>query len=129
MIMNGADGPLVLVVEDVEETRDGIEALLNVDGYRVNPARNERDAVLSACSEMPNLILLSLAGRNVDLVAAALRIRQQVELSEDVPIVIFCAEGVPEGAELEIGKNLYVTSPDNFDQLRGLLRRLLQPDL
>ena len=26
---------IILVVEDVEETRDGIEKLLKVDGYRV----------------------------------------------------------------------------------------------
>ena len=118
-------GPLVLVVEDVEETRDGIEALLKVDGYRVNAARDERDAVRKARRETPNLVLLSLAGRNVDLVAAALRIRRRVGLSQNVPIVIFSVESVPEGTEMEMGKNVWVTSPDNFDQLRRLLRRLL----
>ena len=38
-------GPLILVVEDVEESRDGIEKLLAADGYRVDPARQEEDAV------------------------------------------------------------------------------------
>jgi CheY-like chemotaxis protein len=28
---------IILVVEDVHETRDGIEKLLMVDGYRVSP--------------------------------------------------------------------------------------------
>jgi CheY-like chemotaxis protein len=41
-------GPLILVVEDVEETRDGIEKLLAADGYRVDPARQEEDAVTTA---------------------------------------------------------------------------------
>jgi CheY-like chemotaxis protein len=36
------DGSLILVVEDVEETRDGIEKLLKADGYRVDPAETNR---------------------------------------------------------------------------------------
>jgi len=35
-------------VEDIEETRDGIEQLLTADGYRVDPARDEEDAVVRA---------------------------------------------------------------------------------
>ena len=35
--------PIILVVEDVHETRDGIEKLLKVDGYRVVLARDEID--------------------------------------------------------------------------------------
>lgn len=38
----------VLVVEDVAETRDGIEKLLSAGGYRVAVARDERDAIKSA---------------------------------------------------------------------------------
>jgi CheY-like chemotaxis protein len=36
---------MILVVEDVAETRDGIEKLLKADGYRVAAARDERDAM------------------------------------------------------------------------------------
>jgi CheY-like chemotaxis protein len=35
---------IILVVEDVNETRDGIEKLLKADGYRVILARDEKDA-------------------------------------------------------------------------------------
>jgi CheY-like chemotaxis protein len=42
------EGMLILVVEDVEETRDGIEKLLEADGYRVDPAREEEDAIARA---------------------------------------------------------------------------------
>jgi CheY-like chemotaxis protein len=117
---------LILVAEDVEETRDGIEKLLQVDGYRVDPARDEADAVLRARREAPDLILVSLQGRHVDVLAAARRIRQAAQLSEEIPVVIFCVEAVPEGAEVEIGRNVYVTRPDNFNQLRSFLRRLLK---
>jgi hypothetical protein len=33
-------------MEDVHETRDGIEKLLTADGYRVAPARDELDTII-----------------------------------------------------------------------------------
>ena len=38
---------LILVVEDVRETSEGIERLLKADGYRVSLARDELDAIES----------------------------------------------------------------------------------
>src|SRR5919204_773243 len=57
----------------------------------------------------------------------AARIRQRAHVSQAVPIVIFCVPTVAEGAEVEIAGNVYLTRPDNFDQLRALLHRLLTP--
>lgn len=127
MINTNHTGSLILVAEDVEETRDGIEGLLQVDGYRVDSARDEKDAVLRAKREAPDLILVSLHGIHSDVIAAARRIRDGADLGEEIPVVVFCVDAVPEGAEVAIGKNVYVTRPDNFDQLRGFLRRLLNP--
>ena len=115
----------MLVVEDVEETRDGIKALLDAGGYCVNVARDEMNAVASAQWETPDLILLSLGGKKNDLVAASARIRVKVDPAEEIPIVIFCGEGVPEGAEIDLGRRLFLTSPDNWQQLSALLARLL----
>jgi len=119
--------PLILVVEDVEETRDGIEQLLRADGYRVDPARDEEDAVMRAKRAPPHLLLVSLGGPAIDLIATAARIRDRAQLSQGVPVVLFCIPTVAEGAEVEIAGNVYLTRPDNFDQLRALLRRLLYP--
>jgi CheY-like chemotaxis protein len=119
-------GPRVLVVEDVEETRDGIEALLIARGYRVAAARDEEDAVRIARREPPNLLLVSLAGTAAAVIGTALRIKQRARLSADVPVVIFGLQTVAEGAEVEVQSNVYVTRPDNFDQLRYLLSRLLR---
>lgn len=116
---------IILVVEDTEETRDGIEELLTVEGYSVDPARDEDDALEKARRRHPQLILVSLAGPYPAVIAAARRIREGTGLSHDIPIVVFGVESVAEGAEVEIGGNVYLTRPDNFDQLRGLLRRLL----
>jgi two-component system alkaline phosphatase synthesis response regulator PhoP len=117
--------PIILVVEDVEETRDVIELLLESDGYRVDPARNEDAAVSCARRERPGLILVSLAGSEATVIATAERIRQRAELGEAIPVIIFCTVSLDEGAEVGIGRNVYVTRPDNFDQLRAFLKRLL----
>ena len=116
---------IILVVEDVSETRDGIEKLLKADGYRVTLARDEKDAIESARREPPNLILVSVAGLPHDVVIAARRIRELAALGENVPVVVFCIAEIDEGDELAIGQNVYITRPDNFNQLRTLLARLL----
>ena len=116
---------IILVVEDVNETRDGIEKLLQSDGYSVTLARDEKDAIKSAQREPPNLILVSVAGLPREVVTAARNIRELAALSEYVPVVVFCIAEIDEGDEVAIGKNVYITRPDNFNQLRTLLARLL----
>jgi DNA-binding response OmpR family regulator len=122
---NKNDNWLILVVEDIEETRDGIEILLKTEGYRVEPARTLEDAIQSAKSQLPDLLLVCLAGSTDEIIQSANQIRQGAELEEHVPIIIFCDEEIPEGEEVAIKGNIYLTRPDNFNQLRALIRRLL----
>ena len=120
------EGPVILVVEDVAETRDGIERLLSADGYRVEVARDQLDAIVSARRRRPDLILVSLAGLPLEVIATARAIREDAGLDENVPIVLFCVEDIGEGDEVSVGRNVLVTRPDNFNQLRSLLTRLLK---
>jgi DNA-binding response OmpR family regulator len=129
MSKENGGSPIILVVEDVEETRDGIEKLLKADGYRIDPARDELDAVVRALREPPDLILLSLGGLPAELIAAARRIREGGALSGEVPIVIFCIQTIDEGAEVNIGANVYLARPDNFNQLRDFIRRIFHKPL
>src|SRR4026209_361165 len=73
---------IILVVEDVNETRDGIEKLLKADGYRVTLARDEKDAIESAKRQRPNLILVSVAGLPHEGVSAARHIRELAAVGE-----------------------------------------------
>jgi CheY-like chemotaxis protein len=116
----------ILVVEDVHETRDGIERLLLVDGYRVAVARDEQDGVESARRRRPDLILVSLAGLLREVIVSASRIRESAAIGDDVPVVVFCVGEIAEGDEVAIGKNVHIVRPDNFNQLRSLLGRLLR---
>jgi len=115
----------ILVLDDVEETAYLSEKMLKRSGYCVKLARNEEDAVFRGRLESPDLILMSLGLRPEQLLATAHRIRRRAGLNPDVAVVIFCVPTIPEGAELEVDKNVYLTRPDNFNQLRELLHRLL----
>ena len=117
---------LILVVLDVEETRDGIVSLFGADGYRVDSARDEEGAVERARCDQPDLLLVGLGAPQVVVVATARRVRERAGLSEVVPIVIFSMETIAEGAELPLGEQTYVTRPDNFNQLRLFVARLLR---
>ncbi len=117
---------LILVVETLEETRDGIEMLLHTDGYRVQSGRSVEDSILVARREPPNLILISLDGTTVELIAAAAKLRREAGLlQEEVPVVIFCVDEVPSGEEVGVGENIYITQLDNFNQLRAFMHQLL----
>ena len=117
---------IILVVEDVQETREGIKRLLMADGYRVLVAKDEPDGIETAQRQRPDLILVSLAGVPSEVIVSARRIREKAAIGEDVPVVVFCVEEIAEGDEVAIGENVHVTRPDNFNQLRSLLARLLQ---
>ena len=118
--------PIILVVEDVQETREGIEKLLLVAGYRIALARDEQDGIENARRQRPDLILVSLAGMPREVILSARRIRESAAIGEDVPVVVFCIDEIAQGDEIAIGENVHVTRPDNFNQLRSLLARLLQ---
>jgi hypothetical protein len=68
---------------------------------------------------------VSLGGSIAHVIATARCVRDRAGLGKQVPIVIFCIESIAGGGEVSIGNNVYLTRPDNFNQLRALLRRLL----
>jgi DNA-binding response OmpR family regulator len=117
---------VILVVEDVEETRHGMERLLAASGYQVSTAGDEEEAVFKAGLRPPDLILISLGLNPTRTVAIAKRIRELSALGEEVAVIILGAAGLDEGAEVGVGSNIYLTRPDNFDQLRAFLSRLLR---
>ena len=115
---------LILVVEDVRETSDGIEKLLKVDGYRVALARDELDAIETAKLRRPDLILVSWTGLSGEILATVCRIRERAAVGDQIPVV-FWVEDIDEGEEVAVGGNVHLMRPDSFNQVRGLLARLL----
>ncbi len=121
----GNSQPLVLVVEDFEDNRFMMRRLLEMSGYRVVEAVNGNQAVESAASEQPDIILMDLSLPQLDGLAATRRIREQ-QGARRVPIVAVSAHDSADfhAEALAAGCNEYVTKPIDFDQLVQLLSRL-----
>ena len=126
MISGQERRPVILVIDVVEETRHGIKRLLTTSGYLVTTAGGEEEAFSSARFQRPDLVLICLGLDAVHILPVAMRIREGTGLDEGVPVVGFCVASLDEGAEVAAGRNVYMTRPDNFDQLRTLIGRLLR---
>ena len=119
---------LILVVEDVHEISDGIERLLKTNGYRVALARDELHAIESAQLMQPDLILINWTGLSAEVLTTVCRIRERAAVPDQIPVV-FWVEDIDEGQEVALEENVYLTRPDSFNQLRGLLAQLLDERL
>jgi DNA-binding response OmpR family regulator len=115
---------LILVVEDVHEIGDAIERLLKTDGYRVVLARDELAGIESAQLKRPDLILVNWTGLSGQVLTVVHRIRERSEIGDQIPVV-FWVEELDVGEEVALEENVFLTRPDSFNQLRGLLARLL----
>ena len=116
--------PLILVVEDIHEISDGIERLLKADGYRIVLARDEVEGIESAQLTRPDLILVNWTGLSGHVLPVVHRLRERSAIGDQIPMV-FWIEDIDEGEEVAVAENVFLTRPDSFNQLRGLLARLL----
>lgn len=116
---------VILVLEQDQELRDGIAALLSADGYRVISARGEEEAILRTQSECPKLILSGMGRSKSETVASAKHTRERMNCSQAIPIILFSDVTIPEGSQRDLGEKVYVANPDNFDQLREFVRTLM----
>ena len=121
-----AEPPTVLVVDDVADARAVISELMRSEAYRVVEAADGGEAVEAASRERPHLVLLDLNLPVLDGLEVARRLRQ-LPWMEGVPVVAVTAyhyHGMREAA-LEAGCDEYLPKPLDFDELAGLVRRIL----
>ena len=118
--------PLVLVVEDNDDTRYMMRLALEGLSYRVCEANNGERAIDVACRMQPDAILMDISMPVLNGLTATARIREHYELRK-IPIVALTAHNEAElrsGAQA-CGFTAYVTKPIDFDWLDDLIKRLL----
>jgi len=120
-------GPLVMVVDDLTETRRLLRKLLEESGWRVVEAANGRDALEVAAHTQPALILMDLNMPVLDGFTATLRLRA-VERMRHVPVVAITAHDSEEfrAAARAVGCVEFVVKPIDFDCLIILMERLVE---
>jgi CheY-like chemotaxis protein len=117
--------PLVLVVEDHEDTRFILRWVLEKSGCRVVEATDGFEAVEMAGREQPELILIDDSLPLLSGLAATRLIRQNALLQE-VLIVALSGWATPSfhAAALAAGCNECLDKPIDFKRLRSLITDL-----
>lgn len=122
--MVGNNGQNILVVNDIEATLKSIEMMLSNDGYNIKTASNEQDAVTLARLNHFDLLLVSLDGETEEVIENVRHIRQEANLNENIPTIIFCGDESIEN-EVAVEPGIYLSCPENFNWLRKFISRLL----
>jgi CheY-like chemotaxis protein len=121
--------PLVLLVEDHEDTRFLYKCLLAMRGYTVVEAVNGEEAIEVAERLGPDLILMDASLPRVDGITATRRIRDLAHLQK-VPIIFTSGRAEPDAMSEAhaAGCNEYLVKPIDTDQLDNLLTHYLSDD-
>ncbi len=118
--------PLVLVVEDHEDTRLLYRYVLEMLGYEVIEATKGADAIRLAKEQLPDLVLIDTNLPEVDGLSATRSMRQEVTLI-GLPIIFISGHAQPEfrAAALAAGGNDYLVKPMSISDLEASVRRHL----
>ncbi|MCS6318164.1 MAG: response regulator transcription factor [Nitrospira sp.] len=121
--------PMVLMVEDEEDTASLLKFLLERASYRVVHAKDGRSAQeLVDTMEKPDIILLDVMLPFLSGLQVLTYIRSKTAW-EKVPIVMLTADGSEHDIKraLESGANDYMLKPFNPRELTSRLKRFLGP--
>ena len=121
----------ILLVEEDDETRRVLKANLQTYGYRLLLALDEEDAldrVGDGGGAQADLVLINLVGKAPEAVlAVGRRIRAHAKYDGHTPLVVLAEKYGKdlEGTDVNVGGNDWITYPEDHNQLRNLLARLL----
>jgi len=121
--MQQVSKPVILVVDDFDDTRLLLRTWLERKGFQVIEAENGNEAVSQAETQRPNLIIMDLEMPELDGLSATRRIRAVKDL-EKVPVLAVSAYGAEQFREdaLAAGCDEYVSTPFEPDALEKLIR-------
>jgi CheY-like chemotaxis protein len=124
---SGSLPPLVLVVEDHEDTRFLLKTMLEMRGYRVSEAADGEEGVRLARRERPRLVIMDATLPRLDGLAATRRIRSDSAL-EGVPVVFLSGHAQPDfrAAALDAGGTDFLVKPIALEDLASVLERYLR---
>jgi diguanylate cyclase (GGDEF)-like protein len=117
----------ILVVDDVPDNVEILDARLSSRGYAIVTAANGEEALERVQEEPPHLILLDVMMPGLDGHQVARRIKDD-ETLPFIPIILVTAlneaEDVVQG--LESGADDYISKPYNFRELEARVRAMLR---
>lgn len=114
----------VLVTDDDQDIRDGIEIYLRNEGYRVLKAANGEEALEQLAKEEVHLLVLDVMMPKLDGIATTFKIREH----NNIPILMLSAkvEETDKIHGLSIGADDYLTKPFHPMELVARVKSLLR---
>ena len=119
-------GPLVLIVDDVQDNRTIYVLFLKFSGFRVAEAENGKEALDTATTLLPDVIVMDLSLPVMDGWEATRRLKRDPR-TEKIPVIVLTGHALPEHAQAarEAGCDVVITKPCLPDQLLETIRRIL----
>jgi CheY-like chemotaxis protein len=121
--------PKVLLVEDNEESREGLSRYLRQKGYEILLAVDGRQGVELARAEVPDLILIDLSLPVLDGWEATRQLKAG-SVTRGIPVIALTAHAMAGDREraLEAGCDDYDTKPVEFPRLLTKIESLLKKE-
>lgn len=116
--------PLILLIEDDEQTRRFLKSSLSHKGWRIIEAGNGKTGLAIIKSDNPDLVILDLGLPDMDGISVTKRLRQ---LSA-IPVLILSARSQEQNKimALDAGADDYLTKPFGTGELHARLQALLR---
>jgi CheY-like chemotaxis protein len=117
--------PHILVVEDHEDSREMLRALLELEGYDVEVTPDGRSGVDAAFARPPLVALFDIGLPEIDGYGVARALRER--LGQAVWLVALTSWTTPADRRksADAGFDLHVAKPVAADRLKGLLRDIV----
>jgi len=115
----------VLVVDDEEGARSGLEKLLRLEGYAVDAAADGLAALERAAEQPPDVVVTDLKMPRMDGMALMERLRAQWP---GMPVIVVTAFGDVGSAvaAMRHGAEHYLVKPVDFDELQVAIDRAIE---
>ena len=118
----------VLIVDDVEDTRDMYAEYLTFKGYAVETAVNGRDGITKAFATAPDVIVLDLTMPGIDGFEAMRLLRANRRTAKTFVVVVtgHALKGTEDQAR-KAGADVFLTKPCLPDDLEKTIMMRRQP--
>lgn len=127
-IMDKTDNlkPLVLIVENDEDSRVMLKTLLEIWGYRTAESEDGEESIEVALLNCPNLILMDISLSKMDGLTTMRRMRE-IDTLRGVPIVFISGHAQPEFRSFALtgGGDDFLVKPVDFVQLETVLEKFI----
>lgn len=119
----------ILIIEDDEQTRENLQTILTMEGYRATAAANGRAGLEVLRQESPDLILCDVMMPELDGLGVLRAIRANPATAA-IPFIFLTARGERKDQRIgmELGADDYLTKPASVDEVLGAVRTRLERD-